>query len=311
MDDYSASYLGLLESNELKKRVYEAYHQLTHCRICAHECGINRMGGDVGFCGTGSHAIVSSYGRHLGEEYPIRGERGSGTIFFSRCNLHCQYCQNSDISQAPAGDEIDAKDLAYIMLEIQGMGCHNINLVSPSHVVPQILAGLFVAAKAGLNIPLVYNTGGYDHLNTLNLLDGIIDIYMPDMKYANDDIGKKYSGISDYPKVNQSAVIEMHKQVSDLSCDKRGIAYRGLLIRHLILPNNIESTRKILSFISNNISKNTYINLMDQYHPAYNAYKFPELNRRITKEEYDEALKSAKSLGLNRLDQRRSSFFFY
>jgi len=311
MDKQSASYLELLASNELKKRVDEAYQQLANCHICAHECGINRLNGELGFCGTGSRAIVSSYGRHLGEENPIRGDKGSGTIFFSRCNMHCQYCQNYDISQTATGNEVDAKDLAYIMLELQEMGCHNINLVSPSHVVPQILAGLFVAAKAGLNIPLVYNTGGYDHLNTLKLLDGIVDIYMPDLKYAKDELGKKYSGISDYPKVNQMAVKEMHHQVGDLVCDKRGIAYRGLLIRHLILPNNLQSTLKILAFISNYISKDTYINLMDQYHPAYNAHKFPELNRRITRDEYLAAVRAAKSLGLHRIDQRRSPLFLF
>ena len=308
MDSRSASYQDLLKSGNLTKRVEDAISLLKNCHICAHECGVNRIEGQLGFCNTGCKALVSSYGRHLGEEDPIRGKYGSGTIFFSRCNLRCQYCQNFDISQRSAGDEVEPEDLAYIMLELQEMGCHNINLVSPSHVVPQILAGLLIAATAGLNIPLVYNTGGYDHLDTLTLLNGIIDIYMPDMKYADPEIAQHYSQISNYPQVNQNAVKEMHRQVGDLICDDLGVAYRGLLIRHLILPNNLAGTKNILEFIAEDISKGTYINLMDQYRPAYHAHKFPELNRRITSKEYRESLNIARKLGLDRLDQRHSHF---
>ncbi len=305
----SASYHSLLDTGKLKKRVERAYAQLSSCTICAHECGVNRLNGEVGFCKTGSRAIVSSYGPHLGEENPIRGRHGSGTIFFSRCNLHCQYCQNYEISQQYSGEEIEPEDLAYIMLELQQRGCHNINLVSPSHIVPQILAAILIAAHAGLTIPFVYNTGGYDNLDTLSLLDGVIDIYMPDMKYANPEIALLYSRIPNYPQLNQAAVKEMHRQVGDLQCDERGIAFRGLLIRHLILPNNLAGTEEILEFIAQEISKNTYINLMDQYRPTYHAYHYPELNRRISIEEYQVAKQIAKELGLKRLDQRKNSFF--
>lgn len=311
MNIKSASYHSLLETGLLTKRVREAYAHLANCQICAHECGVNRLEGELGFCKTGRQAIVSSYGRHLGEEDPIRGRYGSGTIFFSRCNLHCQYCQNYDISQRSAGDEVEPEDMAYIMLELQEMGCHNINLVSPSHVVPQILAGLLIAASAGLKIPLVYNTGGYDHSDTLSLLEGIIDIYMPDMKYADSEIALRYSRIPNYPQVNQLAIKEMYRQVGDLSCDDEGVAYRGLLIRHLILPNNLAGTKNILEFIAKEISKKTYINLMDQYRPAYNAYKFPELNRRISSEEYQESVNIARRMGLDRLDKMRGNIFLF
>jgi len=241
----------------------------------------------------------------MGEEDPLRGWRGSGTIFFSRCNLRCQYCQNFDISQTDAGLEYDTEELAAIMLLLQRQGCHNINFVSPSHVVSQILEGLLLAAQAGLRLPLVYNTGGYDSLESLKLMDGVIDIYMPDMKYTDEATAQKYSGIPNYPQVNQAAVREMHRQVGDLVVNEDGLAQRGLLIRHLVLPNRLAGTQEIIRFVAKEISPNTYLNLMDQYRPAYCAYQYPELSRPINRLEYEEAVEWASGNGLRRLDERR------
>jgi putative pyruvate formate lyase activating enzyme len=289
---------------ELDERAGSAHARMERCDLCAQHCEVNRLDEESGVCKTGVQARVCSYGPHLGEEDPLRGWKGSGTIFFSRCNLHCQYCQNYDISQADAGWEVTPQELARIMLELQASGCHNINFVSPSHVVPQILATLPLAVQGGLRIPLVYNTGGYDSLETLEILDGIVDIYMPDMKYANEGYAKKYSRAQDYPRVNRAAVKEMHRQVGDLQVDERGLATRGLLVRHLVLPRNLAGTRQIIEFLAKEISKNTYLNLMAQYRPAYNASRYPELNRRITSSEYNAAVQIAKEAGLTNLDAR-------
>jgi putative pyruvate formate lyase activating enzyme len=297
-----AAYLYLLENGELKQRVEKAREGLKNCMTCAWECKVDRLAGELGICQTGERAYVSSYGPHLGEEDPLRGWRGSGTIFFSRCNLRCQFCQNHEISQAQTGYPVDAIHLAEIMLELQVMGCHNINLVSPSHVVPQILAALLVAAKAGLTLPLVYNTGGYDSLETLKLLDGVVDIYMPDMKYASERIARSYSKIPHYPQTNQAAVLEMHRQVGDLQLDAHGIARRGLLVRHLVLPNDLAGTEEIVRFLAEQVSSNTYLNVMSQYRPAFNARRFPKLNRPLKGEEYRRAVQLALAAGLERLD---------
>jgi len=297
------AYLNLPEV-VLQERAREAYARMEHCNLCARRCDVNRLAGEKGVCKIGVQARVSSYGPHLGEENPLRGWRGSGTIFFARCNLRCQYCQNHDISQTDAGMEVTAQELARVMLELQASGCHNINFVSPSHVVPQILAALPIAVQGGLRLPLVYNTGGYDALDTLQMLDGIVDIYMPDMKYANTGYAKKYSRVLDYPRVNRAAVKEMHCQVGDLHIDESGLATRGLLVRHLILPRNLAGTRQIIQFLADEISKNTYLNLMAQYRPAYNASRYPELNRRITSDEYNAAVGMAKEAGLTNLDAR-------
>ena len=302
MSTFEPAYVKLLETGELQRRIEQAYHRLSDCDICARKCRVNRLEGEIGKCCVGKRAKISSSGPHLGEENPLRGWRGSGTIFFTRCNLNCQYCQNYDISQSDAGYEIEPEDLAVIMVELQSYGCHNINFVSPSHVVPQILAGLLVAGKAGLRLPLVYNTGGYDSLETLQLLDGVIDIYMPDMKYADEQIALQYSKIPDYPQVNQAAVCEMHRQVGDLQVDEQGLARRGLLVRHLVLPNNLAGTAWIIKFLAEEISTNTYLNLMDQYRPAYRAMNYPELNRRNTHQEYSFAIQTAHEAGLYRLD---------
>jgi putative pyruvate formate lyase activating enzyme len=306
--DHYRGYINLLDSGELKIRVSQAYKHLSVCDVCALNCPVDRLSGEYGACRTGKFAKVSSYGPHLGEENPLRGWRGSGTIFFTRCNLRCQYCQNHDISQEDSGDEVAAEDLAAIMLELQSYGCHNINFVSPSHVVPQIIAAVFIAAEAGLHIPLVFNTGGYDSIEMIRLMDGIIDIYMPDMKYADTRVAHKFSKIPNYPAVNQSVVKEMHRQVGDLSIDEMGIAQKGLLVRHLILPNELAGSELILRFLAEEISINTYLNIMDQYRPAYKAQLYPDLNRSITPDEFIEIVNIAHAMGFTRLDKKvRSS----
>jgi putative pyruvate formate lyase activating enzyme len=287
---------------ELEERARKAFMRMESCDLCARVCHTNRLNGKLGVCKTGTKARVSAYGPHMGEEDPLRGWKGSGTIFFARCNLRCVFCQNHAISQADAGMEVAAQELANIMLKLQEQGCHNINLVSPSHVVPQILEALVLAVESGLRVPLVYNTGGYDSLETLALLDGIVDIYMPDMKFTQGGYAKKYTRAQDYPKVNRMAVREMHRQVGDLQTDEDGLASRGLLVRHLVLPRNLAGTKQIVEFLASEISPNTYLNLMDQYHPAYIAASYPELNRPITRGEYDAAYRIAKQAGLNYLD---------
>ncbi|MFB0546667.1 MAG: radical SAM protein [Anaerolineae bacterium] len=306
MKPFEAAYLKLHRCGELKARVEEAYAHLEDCRICPRECGVNRLAGEQGVCRTGKRAVVSSYNPHFGEEAPLVGRGGSGTIFFTHCNLKCQFCQNYEISQQGEGREVEPEDLALMMLRLQALGCHNINYVSPTHVVPQILVGLLIAVEAGLSIPLVYNTGGYDPLETLTLLDGIFDIYMPDMKYADEGIARKHSKIKDYPAVNQAAVKEMHRQVGDLIMDERGVAQRGLLVRHLVLPEGLAGTAEIVSFLAEEISPNTYLNVMDQYRPCYRAYEYPPLDRRITRAEFEEAVRLAQEAGLTRLDDRRA-----
>ncbi|MFC1878417.1 radical SAM protein [Chloroflexota bacterium] len=307
---FEAAYLELLRSGELKQRVEAAYKRMEECDICAWVCKCDRFSDKLGICQTAERARMSSFGPHLGEEDPLRGWRGSGTIFFARCNLRCQYCQNHDISQADAGRLVEPQELAAVMLELQGYGCHNINFVSPSHVAPQILAAVLIAAQAGLQLPLVYNTGGYDSLRTLELLDGVFDIYMPDMKYASKQRGLHYSKIRNYPLVNQAAVKEMHRQVGDLMLNERGVALRGLLVRHLVLPNGLAGTDQIVKFLAEEISTNTYLNLMDQYRPAYNARQYDKLKRSLKQYEFAEAVRLAHAAGLKRLDERRPRSLF-
>ncbi len=302
MTNFEPAYLGLLRSGELEARAASAHAGLAECRQCAWECRANRLAGKTGACKTGVLAEVSSYGAHPGEERPISGWNGSGTVFFARCNLRCQYCQNAEISQLQAGRPTSPAALAELFLELQAQGCHNINLVSPSHVVAQILAAVLIAAQLGLNLPLVYNTGGYDSMASLRLLDGVIDIYMPDMKYSSAAIAKVYSKIPNYPQVNQAALREMHRQVGDLLIDEHGLARRGLLVRHLVLPNGLAGSAEVIRFLAQEISPNTYLNLMDQYTPAFNARQYPKLRRRITPQEYAETISLAKSAGLQRLD---------
>ena len=302
---FTPAYLLLLESRKLVRRVDAAYHHMQDCDLCARYCHVNRLKTMQGaVCRTGERAVVHSFGPHHGEENPLRGWNGSGTIFFSWCNLRCVYCQNWEISQKGIGREVEPEELADMMLSLQADGCHNINLVSPSHVVAQVIAAVHIAAQHGLRLPLVYNTGGYDSPEALALLDGIIDIYMPDMKYGDSILAREYSKVRNYVAVNQAAVKEMHRQVGDLQLDDEGIAQRGLLVRHLVLPGNLADTDKILAFLANEVSRNTYLNLMDQYHPCYRADEYPLLDHSITMQEYQHALKQAAQHGLHRLDRR-------
>jgi putative pyruvate formate lyase activating enzyme len=303
MSDNAPSYLTLLQNNQLSQRVEKAFAKLKQCNVCAWGCQANRLEGKLGICQTGELARVSSYGAHRGEENPISGWRGSGTIFFSRCNMRCQYCQNAEISQTNAGTLMTPDEIAAIMLELQAYGCHNINLVSPSHVAPQILAAVYLAAQQGLRLPLVYNSGGYDSVEMLQLLDGVMDIYMPDMKYGSSQIARHYSKVRNYTQINQAAVKEMHHQVGDLQISEQGLATRGLLIRHLVLPYDLARTEEVVRFIVQEISINTYINIMGQYHPAFNAAQHPKLKRAVTHEEVQSALQLATQAGLSRFSK--------
>ncbi len=302
-EPFEPAYLALLRSGELKQRVQAAYESLHTCDLCGHACRVDRYE-QLGTCKTGTRATVASYHPHLGEEDPLRGWRRSGTIFFSHCNLSCQFCQNYDISQLGHGREVEPEDIAVMMLALQEQGCHNVNLVSPTHVVAPILAALLVAAQGRLRLPLVWNTGGYDSLAALELLDGVVDIYMPDMKYADKKTALKYSKAERYPAVNQAAVKEMHRQVGDLVMDEKGIALRGLLVRHLVLPKGLAGTPEIARFLAEAVSPDTYVNVMDQYRPCYKANELPPLDRRTSRAEYNRALEQAREAGLHRFDRR-------
>jgi putative pyruvate formate lyase activating enzyme len=299
------AFLKLWESGELAERARTAHGRLAECDLCARYCRVDRLAGTAGAaCRTGERAVVSSFGPHHGEERPLSGRRGSGTIFFAWCNLRCLYCQNYEISWEGEGREASAEGLAAMMLSLQRQGCHNINFVSPSHVVAQILEALVIAAGEGLRLPLVYNTGGYDSPEAVALLDGVIDIYMPDLKYGDSAKARKYSKIRDFVAVNRAAVREMHRQVGDLVLDDDGIAVRGLLVRHLVLPNELADTNAVLRFLAEEISPHTYVNVMGQYRPCYRAGEYPELDRRPTAEEMRQALASAARHRLHRLDER-------
>jgi len=299
----AAGYLKLYYTGELKERIEKAKSLLESCFVCPRHCRVNRLKGEKGKCRVAGKAMVSSYGPHFGEEAPLVGRHGSGTIFFTNCNLRCLFCQNYSISQLGEGEIISKEELAYMMLSLQSQGCHNINLVSPTHVAPQILEALGVAIESGLHVPLVYNSGGYDSVETLRLLDGIIDIYMPDMKYSDEKIAKELSGVENYPEINKAAIKEMHHQVGDLQIDKEGIAQRGLLVRHLVLPDDLAGTKQVVDFLVREISPYTYVNIMDQYHPCYQAFQIPSLARRISTKEFQEAIELAHQAGLCRLDK--------
>ena len=310
-----ASYLGLFENGDLQRRVASSREMLSDCYVCPHKCGIDRTKGELGLCKIASLARVASFGAHFGEESPLVGQNGSGTIFFEGCNLLCVFCQNYDISHIDkkgdgAPGVLSPEELASIMLNLQSQGCHNINLVTPSHVVPQFLAALPQAIKKGLNIPIVYNSSGYDSVETLKLLDGVVDIYMPDCKFWSEKTASLYTRAKDYPAVMQEALKEMHRQVGDLVIDSNGLARHGLLVRHLVMPGHLEETKGVLKFLAKEISTNTYINIMDQYRPCHKAFEFEKINRPLGAEEYEEALSIAKEFGLERLDQREWKKFF-
>jgi putative pyruvate formate lyase activating enzyme len=293
----SVSYLKL-GIDEIAKRAEEARQILAQCTLCPRQCHVNRSADELGLCESRTETIISSFGSHHGEEPPISGLKGAGAIFFTNCNLRCVFCQNYQISQQGQGHPVTTSELADIMLSLQEQGCHNINLVSPTHFVPQILSALALAIPRGLKIPIVYNTNGYDALETLKLLDGIVDIYLPDIKYADDKYAKEYSGVNDYVKHNRLAIKEMYRQVGNLTTDKSGIAQKGLLIRHLVLPNRLSGTFDCLDFIASEISKDAFISLMSQYHPSHKANKYPLINRRLKQSEYQEVIEYAEKLGL-------------
>ncbi len=278
--------------------IAEFYKLLNPCQLCPRECKVNRLKGETGNCKAGLRPKVSSYHQHFGEEFCLVGRFGSGTIFFTHCNLHCIYCQNYDISQLGLGREISIEVLAQMMLDLQELGCHNINLVTPTPWVPQIIEASAIAQENGLHLPIVYNCGGYESIKTLKLLEGIIDIYMPDIKYGNNENGEKYSKVPDYWDAVRQALKEMHRQVGDLIIED-GIATKGLIIRHLVLPNNLAASESVFEFIASEISKNSFINVMDQYHPSYRANEYRELNRRISPEEYRNTLRILEQFGLS------------
>lgn len=304
-------YCRLHQLGELRAKAEEAVKRLSNCTMCPRQCGVDRTTGQTGYCQTAREAVVAGYDAHFGEETPLVGKNGSGTIFFSHCNLLCNFCQNYDISHQGIGRPVSDDDLADIMLSVQSSGCHNINFVTPSHVVPQILSALTIAAGKGLNIPLVYNSSGYDALETLQMLDGVIDIYMPDFKFWDSRIADQTCQAPDYPDIAKTALIEMHRQVGDLAMDENGMAVRGLLVRHLVMPRNLANTEKIMAFIANQISLDTYVNIMPQYRPCGKASQIEALNRTITGKEYETALRIAMDAGIRRLDQRRRTFVLH
>ena len=273
---------------------------LSPCTLCPRHCRIRRLEGEVGPCRIGAVARVASYGPHHGEEPPLSGSRGSGAVFFSGCNLRCLYCQNHDISREAVGMPVSAEGLAAIVLDLEARGCHNVNLVSPTHVMPQILAGLASARREGFDLPVVWNCGGFESVEALRLLDGVVDIYMPDFKYGEETEGRRLSGIRSYPARARAAVREMHRQVGDLVLDANGLAVQGLLVRHLVLPDGRAGTAAVMRFLSNEISRDTYVNLMDQYHPPGGDGSAPGLDRRPTPTELEQAAAAARRAGIHR-----------
>lgn len=294
------SYLSLFESGKLKEKIEIFINKLEKCEICPHKCKKNRLNNEIGICRTGRYAVVSSFNLHFGEEPPISGFSGSGTIFFTNCNLSCIFCQNWSISQEGEGFQVNKNQLKEIMLKLQELGAHNLNLVTPTHIVPQFLEALYEAIKDGFSLPIVYNSSGYDLVETLKLLDGIVDIYMPDAKYGDNQWAIKFSSAKNYVEISQEALKEMYRQVGDFEVDKRGVAKKGVLVRHLILPERKSSSFKVLDFLKENL-EGAFIALLSQYRPCYNAFKYPEINRRLTKEEYEEVANYAKKLKFRNL----------
>jgi putative pyruvate formate lyase activating enzyme len=304
MPSLSPTYLALAETGELGDRIARACELLADCGVCPRHCGVERTAGELGYCRGGLLPRVSSAGPHFGEEPPLVGRSGSGTIFLAGCNLRCAFCQNYGISQCYHGDEVSCEHLARQMLALQAAGCHNINFVTPTHFVPQILAAVGIAIPLGLSVPLVYNSGGYDLPETIRLLDGVFDIYMPDAKYGSDEVALALSGAPDYTRYNRESMKEMHRQVGDLVIEN-GIATRGLLIRHLVLPENLAVTEKVMEFIAREISPDSYVNIMDQYHQCWHVLEeghplYRKLRRRITPEEYSYAVEVAYRAGIHR-----------
>lgn len=301
METYIPHYIQAKKRGDLAKKINQTEALLADCTLCPRQCRVDRSSQEKGYCATGEKAIVSSWAPHFGEEPPLVGNRGSGTLFFSHCNLKCVFCQNYEISVEGYGQEADEPQLASIMVHLQRIGCHNINLVTPSHVVPQILKALDMAIDLGLNIPLVYNCSGYESLDTLKILSGVIDIYMPDFKFWNPKTSRTYCHAPDYPQIARKALQEMHDQVGDLKRDPNGIACSGILVRHLVMPGCLDETREILNFLKEKISPHTHVNLMSQYRPLGEASRFKEISRAVRPEEFRAALSLAKGLNLKLL----------
>jgi len=297
------AYLESIERGAFRARLEGALALIESCTLCPRNCRVDRPHDETGVCRIGRRAVVSSAHPHFGEERPLVGTRGSGTIFFSGCNLRCLFCQNYEISHFVSGHEVSSQELASLMLHVQEAGCHNLNLVTPTHVVPQILEALEIAASGGFALPLVYNTGGFDKVEVLRLLDGIVDIYMPDIKFLSGEAAERYTSAGDYPDVVRSAVKEMHRQVGDLTISSEGIAERGLLVRHLVMPGMLDDTRRVVEFIANEISPNTYVNVMRQYRPEYKACDFPPIGEPLTAEDWRAAVALAREAGITRLDE--------
>ncbi|QTA83657.1 Radical SAM domain-containing protein [Desulfonema limicola] len=302
-------YIKTIARGQLKEKIRQAWKILKSCILCPRECRVDRLSGETGICKTGKNARVSSFNPHFGEESPLAGTNGSGTIFFTHCNLMCLFCQNYEISHHGYGEDVSLEQLAKIMLILQDKGCHNINFVTPSHVVPQILSALEIAVEKGLRIPLIYNTGSYDKVSTLKILEDVFDIYMPDFKFWNPELAKKACDAQDYPETARQALIEMHRQVGDLKINESGIAEHGVLIRHLVLPDMLAGTPEIMKFIAE-ISTDSYVNIMPQYRPCGKAGQIKGLDAFLLESEYDMALKAARDQGILRLDKPHRIFRF-
>ncbi len=302
---FQPAYLALWQSGQLSRRVTLGLDRLADCTLCPRSCHVNRLEDKKGVCRTGRYATVSSYFAHFGEESCLRGSHGSGTIFFGWCNLRCVFCQNYEISWSGEGPCDDSEALAEVMLFLQAQGCPNINLVTPEHVVPQILEALLIAVERGLHLPLVYNTSGYDSLDSLHLMDGIVDIYMPDFKFWDPESACRYTKAADYPETARRAIKEMHRQVGPLVTDEQGIALRGVLLRHLIMPGGVSGTAEIMNWIRHELGLETYVNVMGQYHPAgrVSDAEYPEINRTVTPREVEQAVDAFHNAGLSRLDR--------
>jgi putative pyruvate formate lyase activating enzyme len=311
--EWAPAYERLEKEGRFAERVRNAYSIFENCRLCPRRCGANRLRGERGFCRAPPKPVIYSAHAHFGEEIPLVGRHGSGTIFFSHCNLRCVFCQNWPISHEGHGKEVEEEDLADMMIGLQNTGCHNINLVTPTHVMPSILRAVHVALKKGLRVPLVYNTSGYERVEIVKLLDGVVDIYLPDFKYTDPAKAALYSsGAADYPDAAKAAIAEMHRQVGVPKVDEHEIALRGLIIRHLVMPNRVAGTENFVRWVAETLPKSTYVNIMVQYHVDYKAYEYPEIARAITVEEFLEAVKWAKQYGLTNLDhQTVATWDFY
>ncbi|MDZ7261781.1 MAG: radical SAM protein [candidate division KSB1 bacterium] len=301
--NFEPAYLKLHRTGELKRRGEQLWNIMKSCQLCPRECGVNRLEGDEGFCEASAQLEIASYHPHFGEEKPLVGKGGSGTIFFTNCGLRCVFCINWEISQGGEGKPRSLEELAEMMLHLQKIGCHNINVVTPTHYSPHIVLALDLAAAKGLRLPVVYNTCGWERLEILKLLDGIVDIYLPDFKYSDGKMAAKYSSQAEtYPEITKLALLEMHRQVGVAKPALDGLMYRGLMIRHLVMPNGVSGTRQVMEWIAENLPKDTYVNIMSQYRPMYKAFDYPEIARRITREEYSDAVRWAQQAGLTNLD---------